>query len=229
MFAILRYAVVIEVLGAVFLVWIFKFMLKNKAIFIICSAFLVIFNYAIISQAQNWNKLQQDDKFIYVEPVNFPENTLLKLYNFPTAGVIPEWAKNNQFRAIGYMHYNCRYMKGSDFVERGKFREIRDAIVKKHNGPVVIVYDDGIGFNANDMEEYADMRIRCIKFQQEGKIPTSYDCNAGRCNTWNMLEKDLVDELSQGSYFCRRLQNNLRTSLKICVPYKLKTQILGEK
>lgn len=229
-FSILRYAVVIEVLGAIFLVLIFKFlMLKNKTLVIIYSVFLIIINFVVIRQVPNWDILRQDGKFVYVENVNFPENTLLKLYNFRTAGAIPEWAKNNQFRAIGYSHYNCRYMAGSDFVERGRFRKIRDTIVKKHNGPVVIVYNDAIGFSTNNMEEYEDMKMQCLKFQQAGKILASKDCNAGSCSTWQMLEKTLVAELGKDKYFCRPLQNNLHKSLKICVPYKLKTQILGEE
>lgn len=229
-FSILRYAVVIEVLSAIFLVWIFKFfMRKNKALVIIYGIFLLFFSFIIIQQAQNWSNLRKDGKFAYVEPVNFPENTLLKLYNFRTAGVVPEWAKNNQFRAVGYMHYNCRYMTGSDFVERGKFRKERDAIVKQHTGPIVIVYEDAIGFNANNMEVYKKMKTRCLKIQQAGKIPASYDCGAGSCITWKALEKALVAELGKDNYFCRPLRNNLDKSLKICVPYKLKAQILGEK
>ena len=229
-FSILRYAVVLEVLSAIFLVLIFKFlMMKNKALVIIYGIFLLFLNFIVIQQAQNWSNLRKDGKFAYVEPVNFPENTLLKLYNFRTSGVVPEWAKNNQFRVVGYMHYNCRHMTGSDFVERGKFRKERDAIVKQHTGPIVIVYEDSIGFNANNMEVYKKMKTQCLKIQQAGKIPASYDCGAGSCITWKALEKALVAELGKDNYFCRPLRNNLDKSLKICVPYKLKAQILGEK
>lgn len=230
LFSILRYAVVIEILGAIFLVMAFKFfMQKNKIIFVICGASFVILGWIISQNVQDWQDLRENDKFVYVEPIDFPKNTLLKLYNFPTAFVVPELAKNNQFRAIGYAHYNCRYMKGSDFVERGKFREIRDEIVKKHDGPVVIVYDDGIGSNLDDMKAYEDMQMRCKKFQEAGKIPASWDCDAGRCDTWKALKSVLWYELDEDEYFCRPLKNNLRNTLKICVPQELKTQILGEE
>ena len=75
-----------------------------------------------------------------METVKMPENSLLKLYNFPTSGVIPILAKYNSFRALGYNHHNLKHMEGSDFVERGKFREIRDNIEKEHKGGEIIIY-----------------------------------------------------------------------------------------
>ena len=229
LFSILRYAIIIEVLGAFFLVMTFKyFMPSNNVCRIFYITFFVILGWIIIQNMQGWNNLQGSKRFVYVEPVKFPPNTLLKLYNFPTAGVVPEWAKNNQFRAVGYMHLNCQLMQGADFVERGKFCQIRDDIVKNHTGPVVIVYDDGIGNNLKNFEEYASSRAKCENFRQTGALSASWNCAAGRCPTWPRLEAALSRELSNG-YFCRPLKNNLRNTLKICVPQELKTQILGEE
>ena len=84
--------------------------------------------------------LRKEKKFVDVEKVKLPENTLLKLYNFPSAGVIVELTKENEFRALGYKHLNAIYMKGSDFVERGRFHKIRDEIVKNHKGETVVIY-----------------------------------------------------------------------------------------
>ena len=50
--------------------------------------------------------------------------------------------KNNDFRALGYYHYNVTYMKGSDFSDRGEFKQIKDKIVAQHKGPIVIIYRD---------------------------------------------------------------------------------------
>ena len=91
----------------------------------------------------------------------------------------------------------------------------------------VIVYDDGIGNNLKNFEEYASSRAKCENFRQTGALSASWNCAAGRCPTWPRLEAALSRELSNG-YFCRPLKNNLRKSWKICVPLELKKQILGE-
>ena len=94
----------------------------------------------IPKDSYEWDNLRKEKKFVDVEKVKLPENTLLKLYNFPSAGVIVELAKENKFRALGYKHLNATYMKGSDFVERGRFHKIRDEIVKNHKGETVVIY-----------------------------------------------------------------------------------------
>ena len=80
------------------------------------------------------------EKFVEIEEVKLPENTLLKLYGFPTAVVIPEFSKYAHFRALGYNQYNCEHQKGSDLAERGAFKNMRDKIDKQHAGPKVIVF-----------------------------------------------------------------------------------------
>ena len=231
LFSILRYAVVIEVLGALLLIITARHLFPSRTISLgIYISFLMLVAWVLISvvwQSEGWGNLRHENKFVDVEDIKFLPNTLLKLYNFPTAGLIVPLAENNKFRAVGYEHFNCRLMKGSDFVERGKFREIRDDIVKNHTGPVVIVYDDGIGNNLKNFEAYASSCAKCENFRKIGALPASWDCAAGRCPTWSKLEQSLSRELSNG-YFCRPLKNNLRKSWKICVPAELKKQILGE-
>ena len=53
---------------------------------------------------------------------------------------LKEFAKENNFRGLGYKHINTTYMKGSDFVERGKFRAVRNEIEEKHGGETIVVY-----------------------------------------------------------------------------------------
>ena len=231
LFSILRYAVVIEMLGALLIIILVRRLFPKRAIsqgfYISFMVLTALFLISVAWRSKGWNTLQDENKFVDVEDIRFPPNTLLKLYNYPTAGLIVPLAENNIFRAVGYEHFNCRPMKGSDFVERGKFCQIRDDIVKNHTGPVVIVYDDGIGNNLKNFEEYASIRAKCEDFRQAGTLPASWNCAAGHCPTWTRLEVALSRELSDG-YFCRPLKNNLRKSWKICVPLELKKQILGE-
>jgi hypothetical protein len=123
---------------------IFSYTSKNiikKAIhysFVIILCGILILN---IKESSPWGK-QKGKKIIEFEKIQLPPNTLLELYNFPTSLVIPILAKEYNFRALGYKHLNSRYMKGSDFVERGKFRAIRDEIEQKHEGPIIIIIRD---------------------------------------------------------------------------------------
>ncbi len=145
-FSIYRYLVVIEMFGALFFVktifcykskwWVMEGIYYALAVFF---CFVMVANYG----ACEWpgNK-RNADHYVEMEKITLPPNTLLKLYNFPTAAVIPELSKNNTFRALGYYHYNARYMQGSDFSETGKFKQIKDEISSAHKGPTVIIYRD---------------------------------------------------------------------------------------
>ena len=51
-------------------------------------SFMVII--AIIPVLGNgWDKKGANEKYIEMEQINLPENTLLKLYNHPTAFIVP--------------------------------------------------------------------------------------------------------------------------------------------
>ena len=86
-------------------------------------------------------------KMIDVEKIDLPDNALIKLYNLPTAGVIPALTRGKNIRALGYSQWfvengfgKTELINGSDFVERGKFRELRDETAKNHKGPEVLVF-----------------------------------------------------------------------------------------
>ncbi len=144
LFGIYRYIIVMEMLSAIFFVKIlFSYKTENNIRFALYYSFVVIASTILIlipRDSYEWNNLRKEKKFVDVEKVKLPENTLLKLYNFPSAGVIVELAKENKFRALGYKHLNATYMKGSDFVERGRFHKVRDEIVKNHKGKTVVIY-----------------------------------------------------------------------------------------
>ena len=228
-FSILRYAVVIESLGAVLWILLFKnvYKMKNTLLRLVFISIMSIISGILIStciSGDKWDDKLSSQSYIEIETIKLPENTLLKLYNFPTAFVIPEFEKYSQIRAIGYMHKNCTLMKGSDFVERGLFRQKREEIVKNHNGPTIIIYYDMDG--AVSLEEHEYFTKKCQEAQKSLKNPLQLYCGS-RCPTWPELEEALREEMKD-QYFCRILKNNIKT-LHICVPKELKTTILGEE
>ncbi len=159
-FSIYRYLVVIEMGGAIILVKVLSlYKPKSDIKFILYTSFkLVLYGILILNYKEGitWPvKSTEIQKFVHIEEVHLPENTLLKLYNYPTAGVIPILAKYNTFRALGYKHLNTMMMQGSDFVERGKFREMRDKIEQEHTGPIVVIFRELSVFsnNRNDLIE----------------------------------------------------------------------------
>lgn len=145
-FAIQHYLVVWEMLGALLTIKFIslyrprqsnvKFILYYTAATILCGILLIT---PFIDGG--FGNRRSDNKMIDVSPVVLPPGTLLKLYNLPLAGIIPLWAQNNDFRALGYMQFfDDLHMRGSDLAERGKFREMRDEIEKTHTGPVVVLF-----------------------------------------------------------------------------------------
>lgn len=231
LFSILRYVMVFEVLGALLLGIVLTAKMPRTIIMqILYITFLIVLSWVSITMVKhsaNWDTAKNHQKVMDLENVNFPPNTLLKLYNFPTAAVIPEWSKNNDFRAVGHLQKNCIYMKGSDFIERGKFREIRDEIEKNHQGPVVILYYDASWKQEEKLENHEIGREKCRRFRELGALPSNFDCEEPRCKPWIETEKVLQEEI-RDKYFCRELKFNRWRYLHICVPKELKTYILGE-
>ena len=77
---------------------------------------------------------------IELEEVNLPDNSLLLMYNVPSAFVGPFGIKDKNIRMIGFEQYNGEMMVGSDFLERGKFRELRDQVLSEHEGEQLILF-----------------------------------------------------------------------------------------
>lgn len=145
-FSIYRYFLPIEMGAAVFFVKIiFSYQTKNNIKFILYYFAAIFLSFLLVENAQShsaWPGLFRETKMIAMEKIKLPENTLVKLYNYPVAGIIPMLSQQNRFRALGHRHLDGVYMRGSDFVERGKFREMRDKIEAEHTGPVVVIYRD---------------------------------------------------------------------------------------
>jgi len=229
MFSLLRYALIIEILSVIWFTKMFYWLLNKKSIIwpvIIISIFIMVLTISVFETGMPHKKTQE--KFLNIEEIKLPENTLLKLYGFPTAMVVPEFSKYAHIRALGYLAYNCKYMEGSDFVERGAFRKMRDEIESTHKGPIVIVYMNSSFIQNPDITLLQKKRLECEQKKEKNILPDDYYCSFGPCKTWNILEDALAEEL-QDKYFCRPLKNNFENRLTICVPKELKFKILGKE
>ena len=165
-----------------------------------------------------WDKKGANEKYIEMEQINLPENTLLKLYNIPMAFIVPQLAENTSIRAFGHMYYNCTHVEGIDFLERGAFRKIRNEQENKHTGPVVIAYLDNTLIPNMSMEQKREIAQGCLR--ENG-------CRLSRCKTSDKIREIILS--IPNNYACRPLKNNVEKRIFICVPEELKTQILGEE
>ena len=220
LFSILRYTVVLEICSVLLFIGIAKKIWESNLPVILQGLFIsFIVIIAIIPVLGNgWEKKGANEKYIEMEQINLPENTLLKLYNHPTAFIVPQLIKNKSGKAFGYMQYNCLYMKGSDFLERGTFRKIRNEQENKHTGPVVIAYLDNTLMPNMPMKQKKKLAQNCLK---------ENECNLSVCQTSDKIREIILS--IPDNYFCRPLKNNVEKRISICVPKKLKTQILGEE
>ena len=142
MFSIIRYALVLEMLGAIFIVKML-FYLKPKSLNVFYYSFLFVFLFVLITvRAQSFvlGNIGKQSKVVELEEVNLPDHSLLLLYNVPSAFVGPFWIKDKDIRMIGFEQYNSTMMVGSDFLERGKFKELRDHILGEHKGEKLILF-----------------------------------------------------------------------------------------
>ena len=229
MFSILRYAALIEIVAVIGVAKVMTWLLSRKSLIApaVLISLLVVFLTTSVFEDGIPHKNTRE-KFVSMEEINLPENTLLKLYGFPTSVAVVELSKKAQLRAMGYKPYNRRYQKGSDFVDRGAFKKMRDEIEKNHKGPVVVVYLNYSLSPHGDIVSMHQKRLACEEKKKKGVLGEDFDCSFGFCETWNDYEDALAAELGN-KYFCRPLKNNMEERLNICVPKELKTEILGEK
>ena len=167
MFGVQHYFIVIEMCGAVLLTQTLKFWYntkKYKNIFYIitCGLFIYLLSTPIIEQ--NPNNMKGRDKIIDVEQINLPKHTLIKLYNMPLAGLLPEIAKyNDDFRAVGLSSFiEVISSTGTDMTSNGKLKEKIDLLDQEYANQVVFVR-----FSVNKRQ--ADIIMNSIKKDLEGK------------------------------------------------------------
>lgn len=142
-FAIIRYLIPVEMLAAIFIVKGFWGGMpsagRRQTIYLSAAVFL---GYMLVNtplQSSNFGSRRKFSKVIDAEKMFLPNDTLILLYNFPTAALIPIYVgENPKIRAIGMKHHNGEFMKGSDFSDRGAMAEQKEEVLRHHQGPVVV-------------------------------------------------------------------------------------------
>jgi hypothetical protein len=142
-FSIGRYLVIVEMMSAIF--WVKLIIMSWKKWGGTAEVFSSLLFYTMIILPlydTPWIGRSDNSRLIAVEQLKLPKNTLVKFFGLPLAGFVPVWAKNNDFRVLGYSQYHNTHQEHSDFAERGKFREMRDRIEAEHQGSTIVVVRD---------------------------------------------------------------------------------------
>lgn len=133
-----------------------KFILWSSTSIIIIYSFLMTPYYSVNWGKKNdtmdpaiylftdiWPELKDDEtyidkygkftNFVEMEEIKLPDNTLLQLYDFPLASIIPLLAKKSDIRAVRMSGTNMA-SQGS-VLNEGKWLDLKKEIIEKHKGP----------------------------------------------------------------------------------------------
>ncbi|MBQ9235577.1 MAG: hypothetical protein IJ184_03835 [Alphaproteobacteria bacterium] len=143
LFAVQHYFVVIEMFGAVLLIQSLQWWFKKKKFRVLLWAVVYVLSIVLLSVPlieENFNNLQGKDAVIKAEPIKLPDHTLIKLYNMPLAGLLPEIAKySNDFRAVGLSQFvDVLPHTNTDITQNGKFKDIINELEKQYDNQVII-------------------------------------------------------------------------------------------
>ncbi len=211
LFSNLRYAIILEMLSGVFISALFislffQLFSKNRGFRHFCETAVLFWCVLCLCACFVYMPIYQfsprttSAKFLYVEPLKFPENSMIKLYNFPSALYIAEWSKYNKIKGVGFSHYyEDSPIAGIDFVERGNFKRKRDAVVQAYKGPTILIYH-----------------------------PHKILMSKPRVKPLEKLQETVDKEIKEKNLYCRPIKKNFYNDAIICVPQNLKTQILGD-
>lgn len=208
LFSILRYALIIEMFGSIFIAYITVNLYRKavsdgrkhhwrKLLGLICCVLLISVLVSTVRASKVYN-INKSEHYLEIEHFKFPDNTIIKAYSYPIGAYIAEWGKDNKIRGLGFNQTEAKVHQNSDFAERGKFRQMREDILKDYQGPTVILYFP-----------FFTSKIRPLPHLEEITLLTS-------------------KEIQEHNLVCRRIKNNMKSKFQICVPQELKQQILGD-
>lgn len=142
-FSVQHYFIVVEMFIAVLIVMTLAWLYNRTKHKFVSYAVIYVFALVLLSVpgiSNSFGSLQGRSKVIDVEPINLPNNTLIKLYNLPMAGLLPEIAKySHDFRAVGYSQYiDVSPDMNTDLTNSGKFKEIIGELDKQYENQIVV-------------------------------------------------------------------------------------------
>ncbi len=142
LFSIIRYLIPIEMLAAIVIVQVLWYV-KTEKIWqqILIYPFIVVFIFiltTVFRESESWGTRAGSEKIIDVENVEVKDNSLIFLYNMPSAAIGAWFAdKAENVRLLGTLQFNAVEMKGTDFSDRKMFRKIKDDLISQHNGDII--------------------------------------------------------------------------------------------
>ena len=152
-FSIVRYYIVIEMLFAIFIVkgiWGYSF--KTNVADILYYTFLIFILFMLVSTpyfSDGWGKRNvsekfADGKYLFIEDFDIPDNSLLLIYDYPSAAAIPVLSQrtNNLHVALIGQHtfeHIDENGKKTDLFDIGPWAEKRRDIIDKHQGPKMVL------------------------------------------------------------------------------------------
>ena len=133
-FSIIRYVIPIEMLTAIIIVKFFdNWKINNFIARAVLISFAIIGAYILVAEIPDyltsWGNCENP---MYVEPVNLPDDVIVETYAYPTAMVAALLVGNHHNRIVSYADWISGVLL--DFVEKGKFRQKRDDIIRNHSG-----------------------------------------------------------------------------------------------
>ena len=128
-------------------------------------SFNIIGVYALLCEAPACLDAFADDKpLMSVEKINLPQDALIKTYGFPIAMVAARLVKDQPNRIIA--HTNGNVGINTSFIENRKLKQIREDIVKNHQGPVVVLISYNI--QGEDAKFFSNAIWRKRELEKEG-------------------------------------------------------------
>lgn len=152
-FSIVRYYIVIELIAALFIVkGIWRYKVKSFVGETLYYTFVVLMVFLLVSTpyfSDRWGKhfvgdKLTDGKFVNVEDINIPDNTLLQLYGYPLSAMIPFFAeKGKNLRAVVLEQAMYRHItpegKSENVFAVGEWQKLRSEIINNHKGPKFVL------------------------------------------------------------------------------------------
>ena len=260
-FSIFRYLIPMEMFFAIFFVkamdkLLFRYYRQWLVIFQIVAVQILLYSFLSVPTHHSWGRMQylRQDKFLDMEKIILPPNTLVKFYNLPIGFIAPLLARDNpHFKAVAYI--DQAFGMNTDFTERNKFAEIRDKVVSEHKGPVVyfavgditaeILEKTDIVHSPNFKHfselEKVDTRKAISRARHFQHVVDNYEAGHHRMTVALEDAKKLAQpDFTKKSYklnneelsrmYCRKLRVNANNKrFVVCVPEELKYQILKEQ
>ena len=111
-----------------------------------------------------YKSLSSYKRFVDIEDINIPDNTLIKLYNLPSSFVLPFWGQNKNIRGVLVKQQAYTWNKDQDLFSMPSWQNLIQNAQASHNGPEIAVIAETEIFKYNlhteRLNEFKNMYCR---------------------------------------------------------------------